>query len=292
MGTNSVNAAVGRESREADPPRLLLRDLITACCEETAKFRRAEPYRDEVCHELLRRALCLRDEQAWEAIVTIYRGMVLAWIRQHPAHVAADEEEDRLNSAFERFWRAVGPDRFPLFTSTASLIRYFKTCVHSVLLDEVRREHGAQLESLDELASAGHEPIFRAGSPEVLVVDQLSAHELWSTISEELTDDSERLATYLSFEFGMKPSELHERYPDRYPTVADVYRVKRNVLDRLRRSPKIRTLVDSTSAALVVEGQCGRRDGSMGDGHPMKPHLRDVPHQRRSAYSHASRHVA
>jgi len=292
MGTNHVNAAIGRESREADPPRLLLQDLITACCEETAKFRRAEPYRDEICRELLRRALCLRDEQAWEAIVTIYRGMVLAWIRQHPADVAVDEEEDRLNSAFERFWRAVGPDRFPLFMSTASLLGYLKTCVHSVLLDEVRRGRGAQLESLDELASAGHEPMIRAGSPEALVVDQLTVHELWSTISEELTDDSERLATYLSFEFGMKPSELHERYPDRYPTVADVYRVKRNVLDRLRRSHRIRTLMGLTSATLVVEGQCGRRDESRSDGHRRKPHLRDVPHRRTSAYSHASRHVA
>ena len=292
MGINSVSASVVRDPREADPPRLLLKELITACWEETAKFRRDEPYRDDVCRELLRRGLCLRDEQAWEAIVEIYRGMVLAWIRQHPAHVASDEEEDHLNGAFERFWRAVGPDRFQLFTSTASLLRYLKMCVHSVLLDEVRRGRGAHLESLEKLASAGHEPVNTAGSPETLVVDQLTTHDLWSTISEELTDESEWLATYLSFELNMKPSELHERYPDRYPTVADVYRVKRNVLDRMRRSPGIQRFLNSTSATLIVEAEDGRRDGSRSDGHHSKRHLRDVPRQRTSADTRESRHVA
>jgi DNA-directed RNA polymerase specialized sigma24 family protein len=283
MGINSVSAGSVREPRELDPPSLLLQELITVCWEETAKFRRNEPYRDDVCRELLRRALCLRDEQAWEAIVAIYRGMVLAWIRQHPAHVVCDEEEDRLNGAFERFWRAVGPDRFPLFTSTASLLGYLRTCVHSVLLDEVRRGRGVQLESLEELASAGREPVMPIGSPEALVVDQLTTYELWSMIGKELTDESEWLATYLSFGLDMKPSELQERYPDRYPTVADVYRVKRNVLERLRRSSGIRTFLHSTSATLVAAGEDGRRRGSRTDGHQSRRPLRDVLRRRTAA---------
>ena len=278
-----MSAGTVRGPRELDLSRLLLQELITVCWEETAKFRRNEPYRDDVCRELLRRALCLRDEQAWEAIVAIYRGMVLAWIRQHPAHVACDEEEDRLNGAFERFWRAVGPDRFPLFTSTASLLGYLKTCVHGVLLDEIRRGRGAQLESLEELASAGREPVAAAGTPETLVVDQLTAEKLWSTISEELTDESEWLATYLSFELNMKPSELHERYPDRYPTVADVYRIKRNVLDRLRRSPGIRTFLHPASATPVASAEDGRRHGSRIDGHQSRRPLHDVPRRRTAA---------
>jgi DNA-directed RNA polymerase specialized sigma24 family protein len=278
----SVSVGSVREPRELDPPGLLLQELITVCWEETAKFRRNEPYRDDVCHELLRRALCLRDEQAWEAIVAIYRGMVLAWIRQHPAYVAWDEE-DRLNGAFERFWRAVGPGRFPLFTSAASLLGYLKTCVHSVLLDEIRRGRGVQLESLEELASAGREPVMPAGSPEALVVDQLTAHELWATISEELTDESDWLVTYLSFELDMKPSELHQQYPDRYPTVADVYRVKRNVLDRLRRSSGIRTFLHSTTATLQAAGVERRRRGPRTDSHQSRRPHRDAPRRRTAA---------
>jgi DNA-directed RNA polymerase specialized sigma24 family protein len=291
MGVSSVSTGRAPDPREADPPRLLLQELITACWEEIAKFRRDEPHRDEVCLELLRRALCLRDEQAWEAIVAIYRGMVLAWIRQHPARVASDEEEDCLNVAFERFWRAIGPDRFEHFAGTASLLRYLKLCVNSVLLDEVRRGRGAQLESLEELALSGREPINPSGGPETLVVDQLTTQKLWSAISEELPDESEWLATYLSLELDMKPSTIHERYPDRYPTVGDVYRVKRNVLDRLRRSPGIRTFLTSTSADLLVDGEDGRRAGCRSDGR-LRGRLRDVPRRRTRAYAHETRHVA
>jgi hypothetical protein len=282
MGTNRVCAGVVRDPPEADPWRWPLPELITACREETARFRRDEPYRDDLCHELLRRALCLRDEQAWEAIVTTYRGMVLSWIRQHPAYVAG-EEEDHLIVAFERFWRAVGPDRFPLFTSTASLLRYLKACVHSILLDEIRRGRGAQLESLDELAATGHEPVIPTRSPEMVVVDQLTAHELWLTISEELADESEWLATYLSLELDMKPGELSAQYPERFPTVEDVYRVKRHVLDRLRRSPGIRTFLHPTAATLGAAGAGGRDEGSRGDDHQGRRTRRDLPRRRRAA---------
>jgi hypothetical protein len=283
MGINSASAGVVRDPHEADLSRLPLQELITACREETARFRRDEPYRDDLCRELLRRGLCLQEEQAWEAIVEIYRGMVLAWIRQHPAHLSSDEEEDRLYSAFERFWRAVGPGRFQLFASTASLLRYLKTCVHSVLLDEVRKGRGAQLESFEALASAGHEPVQTAANPEALVVDQLTTHELWSTISEELTDESEWLATYLSFELDMKPSELQEQYPDRYPTVADVYRIKRNVLDRLRRSPGIHLFLHPTSATLAASGEERHRGGSRSDRHQKRRHLGDELRRRTAA---------
>jgi len=237
MGIKSVSADVVRDPREADPPRLLLKELITACWEETAKFRRDEPYRDDVCRELLRRGLCLRDEQAWEAIVEIYRGMVLAWIRQHPAHVASDEEDDHLNGAFERFWRAVGPDRFQLFTSTAPLLRYLKMCVHSVLLDEVRAQRGAQLEPLDGERDDGADSVADA---EAQVVGQLSGADLWQAIGRELADDAERRVVYLSFALDMKPGEIFERNPDQYGGVDDVYRIKRNVIERLRRSAEIR----------------------------------------------------
>ena len=292
MEINSGTAGVERDAHEVGPPGLCLQELITACWKETARFRCDEPYRDDVCRELLRRGLCQRDEQAWEAIVAIYRGMVLTWIRQHPAYVASDDEEDCLNSTFERFWRAVGPDRFQFFTSTASLLRYLKMCVHSVLLDEVRRGRGGTVASLEELVLSGHEPVNTTGSPETLVVGHLITHDLWSTISEELTDESEWLVTYLSFELSMKPSELHERYPDRYPTVTDVYRIKRNVLDRLRRSPRIQMFLDPTSTILIVEGEDHRRDGSRSDGHPGKRHLRDVPRLCAGADTQASRHVA
>jgi hypothetical protein len=48
----------------------------------------------------------------------------------------------------------------------------------------------------------------------------------------------ERLA--LRCLFGYKPAEIHQHYPTVFPTVQDVYRVKRNLLERLRRNRALR----------------------------------------------------
>ena len=57
-----------------------------------------------------------------------------------------------------------------------------------------------------------------------------------------LDDEAERLVVYLSFVLDLKPAAIHGRHPGRFGSMADVYRVKRNALDRLRRSPEIRAL--------------------------------------------------
>jgi hypothetical protein len=44
-------------------------DLARLCQDETAKFLRREPSRDEFCLELLRRAVVDDDQSAWGAIL-------------------------------------------------------------------------------------------------------------------------------------------------------------------------------------------------------------------------------
>jgi hypothetical protein len=48
---------------------------------------------------------------------------------------------------------------------------------------------------------------------------------------------------YLSFTRDMKPSDIFQRHPRLYESVDDVYRIKRNVVERLRRSADIRAFL-------------------------------------------------
>lgn len=217
-----------------------LSDLARSCREETARFLRHEVSRDEYCFELFRRAICDRIQPAWDAVFTQYRGMVLAWVRRHPMASAAHEEDEYwVNRTFDRFWSAVGPERFTAFHSMAAILRYLKLCTHSLLLDEARSrrtiERDAPFEQLTESAE----------TPDVAetAIGQLSGSDLWETISAELQDGAERQVAYLCLVLDMKPREVHDRHPDLYPTVDDVYRTKRNVLDRLRRNPAIRAFL-------------------------------------------------
>ncbi len=217
-----------------------LSDVVGACRAETGKFLRRASSDDAFCFELFRRAVCDRSQAAWEAVVAQYRGIVLAWVRQHSAAAAVHEDDSYwVNRTFERLWTAVGPDRFGMFSGLPALLKYFKMCVHSVLLDELRARHGGQLESLDDERDDGSDHI-RVADVEDHAVGQLSGIELWRAIGLELADEAERRVVYLSFALDMKPGEIFERHPNQFGGVHDVYRIKRNVIERLRRNPEIR----------------------------------------------------
>lgn len=213
-----------------------LDDVVAACQEETRRFRRGERVEGGACFELFRRAICGRESAAWEAIMAQYRGIVLAWVRQCSGPASAREVDDFwVNRAFEKLWSAVGPERFDLFAGLPALLKYLKLCVNSVLLDDVRARAAAQLVPL-----VGHEREVEREAPdaEVLAVRHLVGDELWAAIDALLDDDTDRLVVRCSFVLDLKPGEIYELHRDRFAAVADVYRIKRNVLDRLRRNAR------------------------------------------------------
>lgn len=221
-----------------DLAQMALADVMAACREQTRAFLQQLASDDSFCLELFRRAVCQRSHAAWEAVLAQYRGMVLGWVRQHPAAAGLREEDDYwINRTFERFWSAVGPDRFGSFNALAAVLRYVKMCVHSVLLDEVRSRGKAQLEPLGDERDEDPD---QAPNAEARVVEQAAGEELWAAITREVADEAERRVVYLSFVLDLKPGEIQERHPELFDSVDDVYRIKRNVVERLRRSPLIR----------------------------------------------------
>lgn len=217
-----------------------LAELAARCREETGKFLRRETTSDAYCFEIFRRAVRDRDEPAWRAVFAQYRGMVLSWVRRHPmAAQAREDDEYWVNRTFERFWAAVGPERFDAFPGMAALLRYLKLCAHSVLLDEARARGAARSEPLDDRVAES------VVTPDVAdaAIGQLAGGDLWDVILTEMQDEAERRAAYCCFVLDLKPREVQERHPELYGSVDDVYRIKRNVLDRLRRNPRIRAFL-------------------------------------------------
>ncbi len=221
--------------------RIPLAELVVACREETERFLRREPSRDAFCFEIFRRAVCDRDQPAWGAVFAQYRGMVLSWVRRHPVAATTREDDDYwVNRTFDRFWTAVGPERFGDFPGMAALLRYLKLCAHSVLLDEVRARAAASAEPLNDRVAD------RVETPDVAdaAIGQLAGGDLWAVIVAEMQDEAERGVAYCCFVLDLKPREVQERHPQLYATVGDVYRIKRNLLDRLRRNARIRGFLD------------------------------------------------
>jgi len=219
-----------------------LAELGRRCKEETLRFLRGEPRDDAFCFEVFERAVVQREDDAWATIVAQYRGIVLAYVGQHSASAMMREPDDYwVNRAFQRFWSAVGADRFGQFPDLAALLKYLKLCVHSVLMDEIRARRAAPVNSLDEIPETAAAP----HNAEHNVIGKLAGEQLWAAISAELQDEPEQVVAHLSFRRDFKPSEIFNRHPGLYASVADVYRIKRNLIERLRRNPEVRAFLTS-----------------------------------------------
>jgi len=217
-------------------------DLARFCSEETNKFLKQVASNDCFCLELFRRAIVDRNDDAWGSIYQQYAPLVLTWVTQHQSATPILGQEGSaplVNAAFAKFSQALTPAKIENFDSLAAILKYLKMCVHSVVADEVRARKTQQFE--EALDTITQEPA--SDDPAEDVVSSIAAQNLWQIIKEELHGEDERIVLYQAYVQGMKPSEISSRYRQIFPTVDDVYRIKRNVLERLRRSRRLQMLI-------------------------------------------------
>lgn len=231
----------GRNDRSMQVEQFSVNDLAAHCAEETNKFLRQNASNDRYCLELFRRAIVRRDEDAWACIYQQYAPLVLTWVNQHQSAaplLGQDGNAPLVNAAFAKFAQALTPVKMDNFDSLAAVLKYLKMCVHSVIADEVRSRQLRQYE--ETLDGIEQEP--STEDPAEDVIASLSAQSLWQIIQEELNGEDERLLLYLAYVQGMKPGEICVQYRQLFASVEDVYRIKRNVLERLRRNRRLQTL--------------------------------------------------
>jgi RNA polymerase sigma factor (sigma-70 family) len=204
--------------------------LAARCHDEMAKSRQRQPADDQYCFELFRRALVLRDAAAWDAICQQYQRLVQSWL-------AVDDSaaEALVNDTFARFWQQIPPDRFQHdFHHLGAVLGYLRKCARSAAITHWRQEK-RQAEIVKLLAGR------QTGSPESDPLRGLDAQELAVYVKARL-DEREWLVIMLSFVHGLKPRQIHERYPTQFTSPHEVSRIKERGLERLRSDPYLRWL--------------------------------------------------
>src|SRR5947208_16788786 len=92
------------------PSEMSLVDLAECSACEMKKYRRKELSNDQYCLEILRRAILLKDNNAWSILQDQLSDNVRMWIGRHPQRELAlryDNEMSYVYDAFRRFWQAV-----------------------------------------------------------------------------------------------------------------------------------------------------------------------------------------
>ncbi len=223
---------------------LTLSELVHRCAQETERFFQGQDSDPQYCFQLFRRAILEHDQAAWEALHTQYQSLVAGWVRQHRGFEASGEEAQYfVNRAFEKIWAALTAEKFGRFSDLGPLLRYLKLCVHSVIVDHNRSLDQADLYALAEESAV--ETKSPGPTVEEWALDRDYRLRFWDWINARLHDEKERRVVYSSFVLALKPRELYDQFRNTFADVEEVYRVKQNVLTRLRRDPEFQKLLDS-----------------------------------------------
>jgi DNA-directed RNA polymerase specialized sigma24 family protein len=198
---------------------------------------------EDAGYELFRRAIVEHDDEAWAAIYTHFRQLLISWARRAIARAPAmGQYEDIADRALARAWSALTAEQFAQFPSLAALLAYLRTCVGAAAIDAARaeatRERAYQKLDLPSVTT-----------PEELVVGALNRDELWRLVSKLVSNEHERIILIESFVLDLPPRTILERHQDCFVDVPAIYGAKRNLLNRLERSRDLQQLYRELRAA-------------------------------------------
>jgi DNA-directed RNA polymerase specialized sigma24 family protein len=229
---------------QIDIQNLTLSGIAHRCAQESDRFFNRQAHDPGFCYELFRRAIQNRNQMAWERIYAQYQRLVTHWVERHAAFPSSGEEvQFFMNRAFEKMWLGISPEKFETFANLKSILKYLQMCVHSVMVDFVRqKEYKLVVESAENLTRQPH-----SGQTVVedAIMDELDGRKLWRWLQDQLHDEREKCVVYGMFVLALKPGELLLQYPKIFTDVKDIYRVKENLLARLRRNDELRQFFDN-----------------------------------------------
>jgi hypothetical protein len=224
-----------------DIDTLTLASIAHRCAEETKRWVQRAEFTLRYCYELFRRAMQLRDQQAWELVIQQYGRLMQSWAARHSQFAATGENVDFfVNGACAKLWERITPEKFANFPDVKSILRYLQMCLHSSITDYMRA-HSVMTMAVefgeDELKEE-----------RVMVVadntgERATRNAFWDAVNARLKDDKERLVIRGLFVFGMKPSELLAHHPKQFRDVKEIYSIRENVIDRLSRDGNLRVFV-------------------------------------------------
>ena len=217
---------------------LPMTEVVQAARQEHMQYRHRQATADCYRYELFRRAIVQDDEWAWSALYEFYAPLVSVWILARASRAGGSDLDSLVNETFARFARAVTARQWRDFASVGALLSYLKRCAHSAVLDHGRWGQPQRREESLEGLSTGGEPLLADCAEDVC--ERMAAQELWDLLCRVTPAPAERLVLWLVCVQGLPPRAVHQLHPTVFPQVADVYRIKRTVLERLQRHQEVR----------------------------------------------------
>lgn len=213
------------------PDQMSLSALVGRCMGEIEHYRHKEPHDDQYCLELFHRAMVKHDPDAWELLLQRFSPTVRAWMRNHPHREIAcrlEPEENYVAHTFTRVWQASIRNTLE-FDTLAAALSYLKLSLQAAVIDTMRAYSKPKEAPLPD---PGSDTWY---TEEPASEDEYESHELWDIIKSLLPNERERRLAYLLYHCGLKAREIVHYRPDEFSDVQEIYRLTRNIMERLMR---------------------------------------------------------
>jgi DNA-directed RNA polymerase specialized sigma24 family protein len=215
--------------------RLNNKRLSQYCQEQNERYKAEDDISDDrYCYELIRRAI-FRIDDADIYFFEIYR----PWVSNKIAVRCQREPElvaDLTQEALLRFFKYVTPDTWNRFTGLPQLLAYLGKCGETSLLNHWRKVANRQkvedaFTETEQLPASAHSERPTEGK----VSEEHFTRLIWRCVQRNCKDLNDLFLAKQLWVYGMKPRELSRRHADRFPELTDIYKRKRNLLDRIKR---------------------------------------------------------
>ena len=237
--------------RQDEIRRLSIDRLAKLCAEQTRQFETGKVSDGRYCYELIRRAV-LGIPDAWEAVDAQYRPWLYRKIARRHRDAPADVK-DLVQESLIRFHRYVTLDRWEKFPDLAHLLAYLGTCARSQIVNHQRDM--AQQHKREQAFPKGEQLprswITMAGNPERQVMNREVEYEYhqWQErvcecVLRKCRNPRDRRLIELRWVYDLPPREIHARYPGEFPSLPELYKLIRNLKDRISRDPGCAALLD------------------------------------------------
>lgn len=199
---------------------------VASQCQNRQENKAHEPF----CFELFRRAIVGKSGAAWGLLYQGYYALVRYWIRQFSLPTSFDIDA-LVSDAFSRFWRYFTPKNLAEARhKLPSILDYLHTCAVSAVQNERRKYRP------DRVTVELDEGIEESYSDSIPVESEIELSELWAQIVDICQSPEEERIAYLTFASDLPPRKIVEEESDLFDSVDEVNRIKRNLINRLRRN--------------------------------------------------------
>jgi hypothetical protein len=202
-------------------------NVIELCINELQSMRTRASANCRFTQEVVRRAIVEQTDEGWSMLEQCFNETIRTWVHSHPRSELAlqrDTEENYIAQTFSRFRYATRSQKGEFATLTA-VLSYLHATVSGAIIDTLRFLSHSYEDPFPESAMAN----------KLTVGEAIEIENLWKGLQKLLYDERERRVFYLLYSCGLKPRKIVTRWPQEFPDVKEIYRLHKNVVERLTR---------------------------------------------------------